>query len=73
MRLFFKNLDHSFHSITNVPTALAINSFVQIMNVDMTAMFIKKETFLKRFFKGSNTSKISHGTRVPLLIMHIDS
>ncbi|WP_299431357.1 universal stress protein [uncultured Aquimarina sp.] len=67
---FFKDINHTFHSITNVPTALAINSFVQIMDVDMNAMFIQRETFLERFFSGSETSKISYGTRVPLLIMH---
>ncbi|GAA4275478.1 universal stress protein [Aquimarina mytili] len=70
MKEFFKGINHTFHSIINVPTALAINSFVQIMDVDMTAMFVKRETFLERFFKGSETSKISYGTRVPLLIMH---
>jgi nucleotide-binding universal stress UspA family protein len=67
---FFKDINHTFHSITNVPTPLAIDSFVQIMNVDMNAMFIHRETFLDRFFHGSETSKISYGTRVPLLIMH---
>ncbi len=67
---FFKDINHTFHSITNVPTALAIDSFVQIMDVDMNAMFIHRETFLERFFHGSETSKISYGTRVPLLIMH---
>ena len=70
MKEFFKNINHTFHSIANVPTALAINSFVQIMDIDMTAMFIKRESFMERFFKGSETSKISYGTRVPLLIMH---
>ncbi|WP_062061478.1 universal stress protein [Aquimarina longa] len=70
MKEFFKGINHTFHSITNVPTALAVNSFVQIMDVDMTAMFSKRETFLDRFFKGSETSKISYATRVPLLIMH---
>ncbi len=70
MKDFFKNINHTFHAITNVPTALAITSFVQIMNINMTAMFIQRETFLERFFKGSETSKISYGTRVPLLIMH---
>lgn len=70
MKDFFKSINHTFHSIINVPTALAINSFVQIMDVDMTAMFIKRETFMERFFRGSETSKISYGTRVPLLIMH---
>ncbi|SEL10282.1 Nucleotide-binding universal stress protein, UspA family [Aquimarina amphilecti] len=66
---FFKNINHTFHSITNVPSALAIDSFVQIMNIDMNAMFIQKETFIERFFYGSETSKISYRTRVPLLIM----
>ncbi len=70
MKEFFKGINHTFHSIINVPTALAIDSFVQVMNVDLTAMFIKRETFIERFLKGSETSKISYGTRVPLLIMH---
>ncbi|GGX18919.1 universal stress protein [Aquimarina muelleri] len=70
MNSFFKEIKPTFHSISNVPTALAINSFVQIMDMDMTAIFIQKETFLDRFFKGSETSKISYGTKVPLLIMH---
>lgn len=70
LKEFFKDFNHTFHTIINVPTALAINSFVQIMDTDMTAMFVKRETFLERFLKGSETSKISYGTRVPLLIMH---
>ncbi|WP_158596941.1 universal stress protein [Aquimarina sp. BL5] len=67
---FFKDINHTFHSITNVPTPVAIDSFVQIMDVDMNAMFIHRETFLERFFRGSETPKISYGTRVPLLVMH---
>ncbi|MHA7056264.1 universal stress protein [Aquimarina sp. M1] len=67
---FFKEINHTFHSITNVPTSLAIDSFVQIMDVDVNTMFIHKETFLERFFRGSETSGINYGTRVPLLIMH---
>ncbi|MBP2831500.1 universal stress protein [Aquimarina sp. U1-2] len=70
MKAFFKDVNHSFHSIINIPTALAIHSFVQIMDIDLTAMFIKRETFMERFFIGTETSKISYGTRVPLLIMH---
>ncbi|WP_025743231.1 universal stress protein [Aquimarina pacifica] len=69
MKDFFKDTQHTFHSITNVPTVLAIDCFMQIMNVDMNAMFIHKETFLERFFQGSNTSRISYKTRVPLLIL----
>ncbi len=70
LQTLFKEINHTFHTISNVPAALAIQSFVQIMDIDMTAIFIKKETFLERFLKGSETSKISYGTLVPLLIMH---
>lgn len=69
MKMFFKDLNHTFHSITNIPTVFAIDNFVQIMHVDLNAMFIHRKTFLERFFQGSDTSKISYGTRVPLLIM----
>jgi len=67
---FFKDTTHSFHSITNVPTPQAIDSFVQLMNVDMTAMVVRKESLFERFFSGSNTASISYNSRVPLLIMH---
>ncbi|WP_109299391.1 universal stress protein [Aquimarina sp. AU474] len=70
MNVFFKEINHTFHTITNVPTTLAIESFVQIMNIDINTMFVKRETFLERFFYGSKTSKINYGTRIPLLIMH---
>lgn len=69
MKVFFKDVNHTFHSITNIPTVFAIDNFVQIMHVDLNAMFIHRKTFLERFFQGSETSKISYGTRVPLLIM----
>lgn len=69
MKKIFEDFDCSFHTIANIPTASAVNSFVQIMDIDMTAIFIKRETFLERFLKGSETSKISYGTLVPLLII----
>lgn len=70
LKSFFKQYNHTFHTISNIPFALAIHSFVQVMDVDLSAIFVKRETFLERFFKGSETSKISYGTQIPLLIMH---
>ncbi|WP_344925416.1 universal stress protein [Aquimarina addita] len=69
MNHFFKDVNHTFHMITNVPITLAIDSFVQIMGVDLNALYVHKETFLDRFFQRSDTSKLSYGTRVPLLIL----
>ncbi len=70
LKEYFKDFNHTFHKIVNVPSSMAINSFVQLMEIDMTALFIPRETFLERFIKGSQTSGISYGTLVPLLIMH---
>ncbi len=67
---FFKGYNHSFYSIENIPVDIAIDSFVQIKQVDITAKIINKEVFLKRFFAGSKTDEITYNTRVPLLIMH---
>ncbi|RZS99711.1 universal stress protein [Aquimarina brevivitae] len=59
----------AFHTLTNIPTAIAINSFVQIKNVDLTATFAKPTPFLERFLKGSELATISYKTTVPLLLM----
>ncbi len=70
MNTFFKGYNYSFHSIENVPIDIAIDSFVQIKNVDITAKIINKESFFKRLISGSTTDEITYKSRVPLLIMH---
>ena len=67
---YFKDYDVSFHSIVNVPTPIVVNSFVQIMDIDLIATFIERERFLDRFLNGSDITKISYKTTVPLLVMH---
>lgn len=70
MNSFFKGYTNSFYSIENVPIYIAIDSFVQIKNVDITAKIINKESFFKRLISGSTTDEITYKSRVPLLIMH---
>ncbi len=70
MNSFFKGIQHRFYPIDNVPIDIAIDSFVQIKLVDLTAKIINKESFLKRFISGSSTDEITYKSRVPLLIMH---
>ncbi len=70
MHDFFKGINHSFYSIENVAIDIAIDSFVQIKQVDLTATIITKESFFKRLISGSTTDEITYNSRVPLLIMH---
>ena len=66
----FKGKKHTFHALTGIPTPIAINTFVQLFNISLHAMFVERESFLERFVFGSETSKISYETRVPLLVLH---
>lgn len=56
--------------IKNIPTAMAINAFEQLIPVQLHAMVVERKTFLDRFIFGSETSKISYGSSVPLLVIH---
>lgn len=65
----FKGFSLNFYIIESVPTDIAIDSFVQIKDVDISAKIINKSSFLKRLIKGSKTNEITYKTRVPLLMM----
>jgi len=67
---FFEGISHSFYEIENVPTDIAIDSFVQIKQVDLIATIINKESFFKRLVLGSTTDEITYNSKIPLLIMH---
>lgn len=67
---FFDGIKHEFYSISDVPVDIAMDCFVQIKKTNLIAKIIDKESFLKRFFKGSRTDEITYKIRVPLLIMH---
>lgn len=67
---YFKGCQHSFYNISEIPADIAIDAFMQIKPVDITAKIINKKSFLTRLLKGSTTNAITYKTRVPLLIMH---
>ncbi|WP_313114369.1 universal stress protein [Aequorivita sediminis] len=64
----FKDINMERFSIKNIPSAVAIDAFTQLIPVQFHAVFVERESFLDRFIFGSDTSKISYSTRVPLLI-----
>ncbi|KAA3621454.1 MAG: universal stress protein, partial [Flavobacterium sp.] len=58
-----------YHKIENIPASMAIQSFTQLEGVDMHAVHIIEQSFLDRFLRGSDDSKLSYGTEVPLLVL----
>lgn len=65
----FSDLKVAFHSLSGMPYPMAIKAFVSIMKVDLHVICVEKQSFLNRFFYGSNTSKVSYNTIVPLLVL----
>jgi len=65
----FSDINYESHTLRGIPTPLAIDAFVQLINVDMHALFAEKESLLDRFIFGSKTAKISYRSNVPLLFL----
>ncbi|MCW5519808.1 universal stress protein [Aureitalea sp. L0-47] len=66
----FDDLRVKNHYLKGIPAPMAIHSFTQLISVDMHSILIEQKQFLDRFIHGSDTSKISYATKVPLLVMH---
>jgi nucleotide-binding universal stress UspA family protein len=66
----FKEIGFERFSIKNIPAAMAINVFEQLIPIQLHAMVVERRSFLDRFIFGSETSKIRYGSSVPLLILH---
>ncbi len=56
--------------IKNIPASIAINAFEQLIPVQLHAMTVERKTFLDRFIFGSDTSKISYHSKIPILVFH---
>ena len=66
----FKGIPHAAFKLKGLPAAIAIDAFIQLYPVEMHAMFAAKESFTDRLLFGSDTTKISYRSQVPLLIMN---
>ena len=65
-----KGFNPIYHRLFGIPIAMAISTFTQLNPLDLHALIVSKESFIKRFIFGSKTSKISYDSKVPLLILH---
>ena len=66
-------LSYEYFTLTGIPSPIAINAFEQLFPIDLHAIIIKQKSFLDRFVFGNETSTISYNSRVPLLIMHLET
>lgn len=66
----FKEIGFERFSLKNIPISIAINAFEQLIPVQLHAMVVERKTFLDRFIFGSETSKISYGSKIPILVLH---
>jgi len=66
----FKEIGFERFAIKNIPASIAINAFEQLIPIQLHVMVVERKSFLNRFIFGSETSKISYGSPVPLLVLH---
>lgn len=62
--------DFNKFELKKIPFPYAIETFQQLMPVDLHALFIQKESFIDRVISGSKTSNTIYKSKVPLLLMH---
>lgn len=66
----FKGILHKTFHLNGIPAPIAIDAFIQLNPIQLHAMFVAEETFADRLLFGSDITKISYRSQVPLLIMH---
>ncbi len=65
-----KQLDHSFHPVTNDEVVIGINDYVSKMHMDMVVMIPRQKSFFEKLFSESTTKRMAFHTHVPLLALH---
>lgn len=68
---YFKNIEHSYHTLTNTDFEEALNCFTQSRgNIDMIAIIAKHYNFFQRLFFKPKVEALSFHTKTPLLVLH---
>lgn len=67
---YLKNIDHSFHAITNAEIESSVQNFAESRDIGMIAMAAKNLNFLQRLLFRPLVEKISYHTDIPFLILH---
>ena len=66
----FVEFNPAYYVLEDIPIAMAISAFEQLNPIDLNVLFVAKEYFVSRFIFGSDTSKISYASKIPMMILH---
>jgi hypothetical protein len=69
---YFKEVSHSFHTLTNIEVTKGIHSFIQSRNSDVLVLNHKKRGFFRNLFSKSLLKELGKKPQIPLLFMPID-
>lgn len=67
---YFKELPHTYHTLSHVDIPTAVNCFVESRASDMVAFINKKHSFFRNALSHPLVKEIGYNSKVPLLIMH---
>ena len=66
---YFKEVSHSFHTLTNIEVAKGIHSFIQSRGSDLLVLNHKKKSFIKTLFSKSLLKELGKKPQVPIIFM----
>lgn len=67
---YFKDIEHSFHSLTGTKLETAVQCFTESRDIDMIAMVAKNLNFFQRILFRPAVEEISYHIKVPFLVLH---
>lgn len=69
---YFKDVSHSFHTLTNIEVTKGIHSFIQSRNSDVLVLNHKKRGFFQNLFSKSLLKELGKQPQIPMLFMPSD-
>ncbi|WP_339650677.1 universal stress protein, partial [uncultured Salegentibacter sp.] len=69
---YFKDVSHSFHTLTNIEVTKGIHSFIQSRNSDVLVLNHKKRGFFQNLFSKSLLKELGKKPQIPMLFMPSD-
>ncbi|MGB5818977.1 MAG: universal stress protein [Saonia sp.] len=67
---YFKDLEHSFHTVTGKKLETAVQCFAESRDLDMISMVAKNLNFIQRVLFRPAVQEISYHTDIPFLVLH---
>lgn len=65
----FKNVNHSFHTLTQTTPATGVHLFIESRDSNFLALYQRKQGFFTRLFSKSVVSEIAFDPKLPVLIL----